>query len=377
MGKKKAEPDRPKQPRAPLVSSRQWRRLRKCTLWLLVPISAALALTFFGPPPPPEADATRPYEARSSGFVRPPEPLDLGPPDSWGNTAECLAWAGSGQCKSNPGFMLINCNHSCAKLELGKRQYAARCPTPANHTAALPPGKMHATFERVMSEFAELQPERISVDPPVILFHKFFSEEETEAFIRHGRGRYAKSLGIGLKEDGTFGDVKTEIRTSAHGWCQHDACINDPLVQQVTRRVADITQTPTTNAEFAQLVYYHACAREGEPGCAFYRRHNDYIDGDLDRLQGVRIYTLFGYMNDVPGGGATTFPNLPSGPVTFLPQRGKAVLWPSVLADAPHSKDERTDHEALPVTKGEKFGANFWIHQYDFKTPYAKGCTAS
>ena len=166
MGKKKAEPDRPKQPRAPLVSSRQWRRLRKCTLWLLVPISAALALTFFGPPPPPEADATRPYEARSSGFVRPPEPLDLGPPDSWGNTAECLAWAGSGQCKSNPGFMLINCNHSCAKLDLGKRQYAARCPTPANHTAALPPGKMHATFERVMSEFAELQPERISVDPP-------------------------------------------------------------------------------------------------------------------------------------------------------------------------------------------------------------------
>jgi len=34
----------------------------------------------------------------------------------------------------------------------------------------------------------------------VILFHKFFSEEETEAFIRHGRGRYAKSLGIGSRE---------------------------------------------------------------------------------------------------------------------------------------------------------------------------------
>ncbi|EOD33508.1 hypothetical protein EMIHUDRAFT_455799 [Emiliania huxleyi CCMP1516] len=323
MGKKKAEPDRPKQPRAPFVSSRQWRRFRKCTLWLLVPISAALALTFFGPPPPPEADATRPYEARSSGFVRPPEPQDLGPPDSWLNPAECLAWAGSGQCKSNPGFMLINCNHSCAKLDLGKRQYAARCPTPANHTAALPPGVMHATFERVMSEFAELQPERISVDPPVILFHKFFSEEETEAFIRHGRGRYAK-------------------------------------------RVADITQTPTTNAEFAQLVYYHACAREGEPDCAFYRRHNDYIDGSCptgsrDQNSAVDAGGESCYMNDVPGGGATTFPNLPSGPVTFLPQRGKAVLWPS----------------ALPVTKGEKFGANFWIHQYDFKTPYAKGCTAS
>ena len=66
-------------------------------------------------------------------------------------------------------------------------------------------------------------------------------------------------------------------------------------------------------------------------------------------------------MNDVPGGGATRFTSLPSGPVTFQPQRGKAVLWPSVLADEPHSKDSRTDHEALPVTEGEKFGANFWM----------------
>ena len=74
----------------------------------------------------------------------------------------CENWAKSGECESNPGFMLINCNHSCAKLDLGKRQYAARCPTPANHTAALPPGVMHATFERVMSEFAELQPERMA-----------------------------------------------------------------------------------------------------------------------------------------------------------------------------------------------------------------------
>ena len=126
------------------------------------------------------------------------------------------------------------------------------------------------------------------------------------------------------------------------------------------------------------------------------------------------------YLNDVPEGGATRFTSLPSGPVTFQPKRGKAVLWPSVLAEAPFTKDERTDHEALPVTRGEKYGgtgvaclpigyayacalliatltlaprrlsccrgcrslplatrsANFWIHQYDFKTAHAKGCTA-
>jgi hypothetical protein len=189
-------------------------------------------------------------------------------------------------------------------------------------------------------------------DAQVILFHKFFSQSETDAFIRHGKGRYEKSLGVGMKEDGTMGDVKTEIRTSSHGWCQHPACLNDPDVQRVVARVSDVTQTPATNAEFAQLVYYHACPSPDDPSCAFYRRHNDYIDGDEHKLQGVRIYTLFGYMNDVPDGGGTRFTSLPSGPVTFQPQRGKAILWPSVLADDPHSKDERTDHEALPVTAG-------------------------
>jgi prolyl 4-hydroxylase len=119
----------------------------------------------------------------------------------------------------------------------------------------------------------------------------------------------------------------------------------------------------------------------------------------------VRIYTLFTYLNDVPEGGGTRFTKLPAdsncssivkgttdpacvardtpgtspgaSPVTFQPKTGKAILWPSVLAGDPHSKDSRTDHEALPVTAGEKFGANFWIHQHDFKGAYAKGCTAA
>ena len=110
----------------------------------------------------------------------------------------------------------------------------------------------------------------------------------------------------------------------------------------------------------------------------------------------------------MPEGGGTRFTDLPSGPVTFQPQvvhyipnpnpnpsvfhgpaervalcphptpvpliypsslsqcphptpvppsqAGKAILWPSVLADQPHEKDERTNHEALPVTSGEKYG---------------------
>jgi len=61
--------------------------------------------------------------------------------------------------------------------------------------------------------------------------------------------------------------------------------------------------------------------------------------------------------------------------VSIQARKGKAVLWPSVLSDDPNQVDLRTQHEALPVTRGEKFGAMFWIHQYDFKGSMAQGCT--
>ncbi len=90
---------------------------------------------------------------------------------------------------------------------------------------------------------------------------------------------------------------------------------------------------------------------------------------------GVRILTLFIYLNDVEEGGGTSFPlvNDRKG-IVVQPKKGWAVLWPSVLDHAPESKDGRTEHEALPVLKGLKYGANAWIHSRDFKTAFAMNC---
>ena len=55
-----------------------------------------------------------------------------------------------------------------------------------------------------------------------------------------------------------------------------------------------------------------------------------------------------------------------------MPKRGRALIWPSVLNENPHQKDPRTDHEAMPVIKGEKYGANAWQHIRDFKEPFRK-----
>ena len=100
--------------------------------------------------------------------------------------------------------------------------------------------------------------------------------------------------------------------------------------------------------------------------------HHDWIEYQLDRSEGVRILTFFMYLNTVEAGGGTRFTKLN---ITVPPKRGRVLIWPSVLNDQPDMKDPRTHHQALPVEKGIKYGANAWIHQRDYKTPHDIGCT--
>ena len=254
--KKSAEPPTPPTPRSSSwLTSRQRRKYLRLGVWVLLPFSAAfLVALLFGTEEAPIS--TTDTHAAVTAEEEPEEQSDAPPPmDTWAKPSECMAWAGDGQCASNPKFMLEQCAWSCHKIELAQKRYNKRCPRPDNYTDALAPGQMSLTFARALKEFPELQPEQISADPPVILFHSFLSDAEVDSFVRHGKGRYEKSLGVGMKEDGTMGDLPTEIRTSSHGWCKHPECVGDPHVQSVITRVSNITQTPETNAEFAQLVY--------------------------------------------------------------------------------------------------------------------------
>ena len=59
------------------------------------------------------------------------------------------------------------------------------------------------------------------------------------------------------------------------------------------------------------------------------------------------------------------------------PKKGSAVWWPHGFNDNPFKKDDRTHHEAMPIIKGMKYAANYWIHGAggsDFKTSMALGC---
>ena len=235
------------------------------------------------------------------------------------------------------------------------------------------PHKLKYLFSDILNNFKEYEPRMVHEDPPIIVLDKFLTPEEIASFLKHGNGRYEKSMGVVHFSDGTMGAAPTPSRTSSHAWCMHSECLNDPHVVSATQKLSDLIRIPSDHFEYAQLVYYHTCSDE-RSHCSFYKAHNDYIEGDGDRVHGARILTLFAYLNDVEEGGETRFTTLPSGPLSVKPRAGRAVLWPSVKNEDPREKDERTDHEALPVKKGEKFGANFWVHQHDFVTPHKHRC---
>ena len=73
----------------------------------------------------------------------------------------------------------------------------------------------------------------------VIIFHEFFSEEETDAFIRHGRGRYSKSLAAGIDEERARREMGASV--SSRSMCEQASERTAPLATSKPRSAARST----------------------------------------------------------------------------------------------------------------------------------------
>jgi len=284
-------------------------------------------------------------------------------------SGSCGMWMASGECEANPSFMKLKCAASCGTCDM--LDYKKRCPAPTAEPS-VPPGAMAAMFERAVSNFPEMEPEMINLDPPVLVFDKFVTDDEVEALLAHADGRFVRSTASGGRQGDEFVPLTSEIRTSWTTWCDYKECLEDPIIKRLTEKMSDVALVPPNNSEFIQLLRYKECPGPGHPDCQFYRRHHDTIP-ELETMPcGPRVYTFFLYLSDVEEGGGTKFDL----GFTVQPKKGKAVIWPATHNDRPFTQDQRTHHEALPVTKGTKYAANFWIHQYDYVAAHHMGCTA-
>lgn len=288
----------------------------------------------------------------------------------------CIFWAEMGECENNPTYMQMQCAPACFTCD--QLSFETRCPYDKNAPLALSKaGDLDAMFTRIVTEpeFQEKynitilsQPEAIDFNltnknnnveamdqgPWVVILDDFLTEEECDTLRDLGAEQeYKRSEDVGERNfDGTFGAVQSRGRTSSNAWCV-DACWEHNVTKAVHDRMMHLMQIPAGNYEYLQLLKYEV----GQ----FYETHHDYIEHQLERFEGVRILTLFLYLNDVEEGGGTNFPLLRD--LTVQPRKGRALLWPSVLNEDPNKKDDRTDHQALPVLSGIKYGANAWIHQ--------------
>lgn len=298
---------------------------------------------------------------------------------------DCTFWAGIGECEANPQYMQTNCAPACQTCDL--LDIAHRCPILPGNECIWEAGDLNKLMETIVDnadgkgEYLKFNPvalsrpkikrdgtpaEGVEKDGPwVVSLSNFLSEEEADRLVNIGKQQgYERSADVGKeKPDGTHESLVSESRTSHNTWCQEPSCYEDPLVAPVVNRIANITGTKVENSEYLQLLQYEV----GQ----YYKQHHDYIGHHKEMPCGVRILTLFIYLSDVEAGGGTNFPLLD---LTVQPKKGSAVLWPSVLDSAPESKDHRTDHQALPVEKGLKYGANAWIHSRNFKEAFAKHC---
>jgi len=299
--------------------------------------------------------------------------------------AHCASLAAAGLCEDDDENdvyydMITDCAPACQTCDT--YEVIETC-TPDEEENIFEEGDMDLMFRRMVGEqppldgiilsdyvpFVHSRPDQppanmtddsnFILGPWVVTLDNFLSNEECDHLIKLGQFRgYDRSE---LENEEEEDEDEEQYRTSENTWCK-DECNEDPVVTNILERISNITGIPEDNSEYLQLLKY----TEGQ----FYKTHHDFIEDSNEDPDGPRLITVFLYLNDVEEGGATRFNDLSSNNIglslDIQARKGMALIWPSV-EDDPTILDERTYHEALPVIKGVKYGANAWLHLRNVK----------
>jgi prolyl 4-hydroxylase len=298
----------------------------------------------------------------------------------------CSIWAVEGLCdptNEHYDFMKLQCAPACQTCEL--IDISVRCPVPEDAVDAIDPSGgdngLNAIFERIVGErdITEVQQNegfehltyktvvhsRPSYDsdhdtaPWVVALENFLTPEECDRLIELGEEHgYERSTEV--SDDEEHEDFISERRTSETAWCG-GKCGEDSIVMRIHEKIALATGVPFVNSEYLQLLRYEA----GH----FYEPHHDLINHQMKTPTGPRLVTVFLYLNDVEEGGKTRFTKLMNygKQLEIQPKKGTALLWPNVMDGNVYEVDPRTEHEALVVEKGTKYGANAWLHLREYE----------
>ncbi|KAJ1638593.1 hypothetical protein T492DRAFT_942798, partial [Pavlovales sp. CCMP2436] len=191
--------------------------------------------------------------------------------------------------------------------------------------------------------------------PPVLVVDNFLSADECDALVALTEGEEAYEV-----QSATFSALTAAARTSTTWYTKHTA------VPTLIGRAVELTGADPNTFEEPQIVRYKVGQR--------FSWHYDEVPKSLlakEGSGGQRRATLLVYLNDVALGGATAFRDLG---VTVQPRKGRALLF--FPSDCDSTPDERTLHAGEAPLQGEKWIAQFWLHERSYTPVVVPGSGA-
>jgi prolyl 4-hydroxylase len=187
--------------------------------------------------------------------------------------------------------------------------------------------------------------------PRIVMVENVFDKEECEALIELAKERLNRSTVIQANTGGS------ELSTSRTSDGMFFTRAENNLIATLEKRISFLVRWPELRQEPFQVLRYGVGAE--------YKPHNDYFNINDPGTESIltrggnRVGTLLIYLNDVPAGGGTIFPETT---VEVRPKRGSAVFFSYESMD--HLS--RTLHGGSPVVAGEKWVAVKWFRQSTF-----------
>lgn len=188
--------------------------------------------------------------------------------------------------------------------------------------------------------------------PQLVLFGNLLSDAECDQLIADARPAMARSRTVATQSSGE--EINPDRTSQGMFYTRGQT----PTVQRLEARIAQLLRWPVENGEGLQVLNYL-------PG-AQYKPHHDYFNPSepssaaILQRGGQRVGTLVIYLNDVPAGGCTFFPETQ---LRIHPRKGHAVFFAYPKADA----SSLSLHGGDPVIAGEKWIATKWLREREFR----------
>ena len=139
-------------------------------------------------------------------------------------------------------------------------------------------------------------------------------------------------------------------RTSYSG----DVDPNDSFARMIERRLCDLLGIDASWGETFQGQRYQV-GQEFQAHYDWFAYDAPYWPGE-EKRGGQRSWTAMAYLNDMPEGGATHFPDLG---ISVQPQAGALLAWNNMRPDG--TPNPKVRHAAQPVTSGVKYVITKWF----------------